>query len=276
MTDKAGIDELIASVRPHSIFHLAAYGGMPFEKDQDQVYKVNFDGTRYLYNACKKVGFDCFIHTGSSSEYGRKDKPLDENMHLEPVSDYAVAKAATTQFLLKEALLHTMPAYTVRPFSVYGPYELKTRMIPDVIQAACTGKTIAMSAPHYVRDFIYIDDMVSCLLAVEQKRPKFQFTFNAGTGIQSTIEEVVSLVGTVIGSSVSVKWGSKESRPWEPKSWVAQKDLTCSILNWKPIFSLQEGIEKTVQWFKKRKAWDEDEQAMCSMRDGNRLSEKNC
>lgn len=276
LTDFAGIQTLVETIRPHSVFHLASYGGMPFEQDQDQIYVVNFDGTRNLYNACKRVNVDCFIHTGSSSEYGCKKEPLSEGMLLEPISDYAVAKAATTQFLLKEAIVNRRAVYTVRPFSVYGPLELSTRMVPSVIQAACIQQPLAMSSPYYVRDYIYIDDMVDALLAVERMRPTAHFIFNAGTGVQSTIADVVKKVEMVVGTRLLVEWGAKEPRPWEPTSWVAQPDLASKVLDWRPTFSLQAGIEKTVKWFKNRKTWEEDGQALCALRSNDRLSTKNC
>ena len=98
------IQSLILSIKPEVIFHLASYGGLPFQQDQKQIYAVNFYGTMNLFDACKEVGFDCFINTGSSSEYGIKNAEMREDDVLEPVSDYGVSKAASTNFCLKAAL----------------------------------------------------------------------------------------------------------------------------------------------------------------------------
>ena len=103
LADHQRVTNLVTAIRPDRILHLASYGGMPYESNQQLIYDVNFYGTMNLLNACKSFGFECFINTGSSSEYGKKQTAMHEDDVLAPVSDYAVAKAAATQFCLKEA-----------------------------------------------------------------------------------------------------------------------------------------------------------------------------
>ena len=249
LTDYEAIHTLITTIRPSVIYHLASFGGMPNEKNQKTIFDVNLHGTINLINACKEVGFDCFINTGSSSEYGLKQEPLHERMVLEPVSDYAVAKAAATQFCLKEALSNKLPIYTVRPFSVYGDYEAPTRLIPTVLMNAIKKVPIALSAPHYVRDFMYIKDMVSLLITLAEQKPLGEYIFNAGTGVQSRIENVVEITKEMVQHSLSIHWGSSEPRPWEPTHWSANMMLTHRVLGWKAQYSLTQGLEASLAWF---------------------------
>ena len=79
LTQFEKIKVLIKSIKPDVIFHLAAYGGLPNQKDQKEIFDVNFSGTVNLLNACKAAGFDCFINTGSSSEYGIKNYAMNED-----------------------------------------------------------------------------------------------------------------------------------------------------------------------------------------------------
>lgn len=250
LTEFSTINTVISVIKPDIIFHLASFGGMPYETDPKSIFDVNFYGTLNLLNACKKVGFECFINTGSSSEYGKKNIPMHEDLVLEPISDYAVSKAASTQFCLKEALFNNLPIYTVRPFSVYGDAELHTRLIPTIALSLVCNEPLQLSSPRLVRDFIYIDDMLSLLHAVAEKKPKNHFIFNAGSGIQSSIQDAVNAAQLLRAVPVEVEWGKHTPRPWEPTHWVADITRSQKILGWTPRFTLTAGLEKTVIWFK--------------------------
>ncbi len=241
---------LIQTIKPEWIFHLASYGGMPDQDDQETIYYVNFDSTKNLVNACKEVGFECFINTGSSSEYGMKNVPMKEDLVLEPASDYGTAKAAATQFCLKEAIGNKLPIYTVRPFSVYGDYEATTRFVPTVLLSALQEKPLNLSSPAFVRDFIYIDDMVDIYLAITKQLPQTHFIFNAGTGTQSTLQDVVNTVQTMCDKKMIIQWNASTPRPWEPKHWKADSTLAQQVLNWHPHYNLTKGLKKSLVWFK--------------------------
>lgn len=240
---------LVHAIKPRTIFHLASYGGMPTQIDQKTIYNVNFLGTINLLNVCKEVGFDCFINTGSSSEYGRKTTELHEEMLLEPVSDYAVAKSAATQFCLKEALFNNLPIYTVRPFAVYGDYEMASRLIPTILVGGLLRRPINLSAPHFVRDYIYVQDLVDLYLSIAEKKPLNHFIFNGGTGLQSSIFDVVTKVQTFFSYNLNVVWNTQDPRPWEPTCWVADCKNSLNVLDWRAQHSLAHGLEQALAWF---------------------------
>lgn len=259
------VSRLIAMIKPTTIFHLASFGGMPDQLDQKVIFDVNFSGTVNLVNACKSVGFDCFINTGTSSEYGVKQGPMHEDDILEPVSDYAVAKAAATQFCLKEALVNKLPIYTVRPFSVYGPYEMKTRLIPTVLMSTVEHRPMQLSSPNCVRDFVYVDDVVALYMMVAQQKPIASYIFNAGSGIQSRVCDVVSTLQSIAGKPCFVEWGKHQQRPWEPKHWVASIERACGVLGWKPEYTLTQGLSASLTWFALNKTmYQEDVYVPCT------------
>ena len=255
LTDFEQIRTLVHAIKPSIIFHLAAYGGMCTQSEQKQIFDVNFYGTVNLLNACKDVGFECFINTGSSSEYGMQDEPMKETLALEPVSDYAVAKAAATQFCLKEARFNKLPIYTIRPFSVYGDYEMPKRLIPTIIVQALQGQPIQLSSPHFVRDYIYISDMVNLYLMLAEQKPNKTsdkpYIFNGGTGVQSSIQDVVTTVQKLVSKKLDVVWGASEPRPWEPKAWRADITHANTLLGWQPVFTLEDGLKVSLAWFEK-------------------------
>jgi len=250
LTNFTTITGLVQQIKPTTIFHLAAFGGMPNEQHQDMVFKVNLDATVNLLNACKQVGFDCFINTGSSSEYGKKNNAMREDDVLEPISDFGVAKAAATQFCLKEALVNQLPIYTVRPFSVYGPYELATRLIPTVITNSLINKPLNLASPTSVRDFIYVDDMTDLYLAIANKKPQEALIFNAGSGTQSTVQDVVTAIEVLEQKKLRVSWGTQVPRSWEPTHWQADVSRAKQVLGWQPRYTLETGLKTTKSWFK--------------------------
>jgi len=249
LCDYKKVQQLIEQTCPTTIFHLASYGGMPDQLDQKAIFDVNFFGTVNLFNACKNFGFDCFVNTGSSSEYGMKQGPMCEDDVLEPVSDYAVAKAAATQFCLKEALKEKLPVYTIRPFSVYGPYEMKTRLIPTVLLGALEQKELHLSSPGCVRDFVYVDDVVDMYMMVAQQKPRSEFIFNAGSGRELSVGDVVTTVQDIIQKTCLVAWGRHQKRPWEPEHWVASVERAHSVLGWRPRYTLAQGLHTSLIWF---------------------------
>ncbi|KKQ33181.1 MAG: NAD-dependent epimerase/dehydratase [candidate division TM6 bacterium GW2011_GWF2_37_49] len=250
LADFKNINSIVKSVNPDVVFHLASYGGLPLQSEQRKIFDINFYGTVNLLNACKDVGFDCFINTGSSSEYGMKDSAMHESDVVLPISDYGVSKAAATQFCVKEAIFNKLPVYTLRPFSVYGDYEMQNRLISTVLTSALTHNQINLSSESCVRDFIYVQDIVDLYLKIAAVKPARDFVFNGGTGIQSTIKDVVEVVESLIGSSLNVSWNTSLPRPWEPKNWKANIDLALNVLNWQPKYSLQRGLSQSLNWFK--------------------------
>jgi len=250
LADYKKIRLFIHSIKPHIIYHLGAFGGRPHELDRYKIYDVDFYGTINLLNSCKEVGFEFFINTGSSSEYGKMDIPMSESLLLEPISDYGVAKAAATHYCQKEALFHSLPIYTVRPFAVYGDYEMPLRLIPTIITSALQNKPLHLSAPHYVRDYIYVKDMIKIYTMLIEKQPQEHYIFNAGTGIQSTVQDVVDTVGKLLGKELTVEWGKHAPRPWEPTNWIADISRGKKVLGWSPEYTLEDGLRSSIEWFR--------------------------
>ncbi len=249
LTDFKKVNFLVNKIKPEIIFHLAAYGIAPNHLDQSLTYLINFNGTVNLLNSCKQVGFKCFVNTGSSSEYGTKDLPMKEDDCLEPVNDYGVSKAAATQFCLKESLVNDLPVYTVRLFTAFGDFEMQGRLITSILTGFLKGKEIHLSFPHFVRDFIYVDDVVDLYIKLSEKKPKKSYIFNCGTGVQTSIGEVLDVFQSLVDKKLDVKWQQLKSRPWEPKSWVANIGLAERVVGWKPKYDLKKGLKKSLEWF---------------------------
>src|SRR5712692_3415124 len=106
LRDKEALTALVAQIRPDWIFHLAAHGAYSTQTDLAQMIQTNIVSTANLLDACLSTGFDAFINTGSSSEYGFKDHAPGETEWLDPNSHYAITKATATMLCRYTALPH--------------------------------------------------------------------------------------------------------------------------------------------------------------------------
>ncbi len=238
LSDVESVRSAVAAIRPEWVFHLAAHGQYSWETDVRTMIQTNMLGTANLLQVCNEA--EAFVNTGSSSEYGLKDHPPAEDEVLDPNSTYAVTKGAAT------GLCRLAGAVTLRLYSVYGPYEHPDRLIPTLIRQGRQGRLPPLVDPDVARDFVYVDDVVEAyLLAVQSKQNGA--VYNVGTGVQTTIREVVDVVRRVFGLQAEPRWGSMPNRHWDTSCWVANSQKIRDDLGWQPAYDFDAGFKRTVE-----------------------------
>jgi len=250
LTDSGQVKKIVKKIKPQVIYHLATYGAYPFQKDPKKIFQTNVLGTLNLLNACLEVDFDIFINTGSSSEYGNKSKPMSEKDLLEPNTYYSLAKASQTLLCQHLAREDNLPIITLRLFSVYGPYEESTRLVPTLINNCLNDKDLSLAWPKTARDFIFVDDVIAAYLKATRLPKLAGHIFNIGTGQQSSLEDIVSVVVKITRAKVKQNWGAIPGRPFDTNTWLANISKAKKMLNWQPKYNLEAGLKKTVNWFK--------------------------
>ena len=250
LCDHKRVEQTIKEIKPEIIFHCAAYGTYPSQKESETIVKTDLFGTINLVNACAKTDFTRLINTGSSSEYGIKDHPMSEGDVLEPYSMYGVAKSSASIFCQHMAREHGLPIVTLRPFSVYGYYEEPSRFIPTVIVSCLQNRSPRIFSKNSVRDFVFIEDLIDAYLNASQVPSAIGQIINIGGGKQHTVAEVAEKIVELTGNQVKIIFDERETSRIEPKVWVADISKAKSLLNWKPKHDLKMGLSKTVQWFK--------------------------
>ena len=252
LTDAKTVEKLIAKIKPDIVIHLAAYGAYQrFQQDISLTIDTNLKGTINLVNACQKVGVEAFINTGTNSEYGIKNKPMKESDILEPDNLYGITKSATSQYCQMMAKKFGFPVVTMRPFAVYGPFEEKGRLIPDIIKACLANTELTLSSPKSVRDFIYIDDLIEGYLAAIKNIEKIKGEiFNLGSGKQYSIQDVVKIVKKMTKSTINPQYGTIKKVQTEPTIWMANISKAKKMLDWKPKHNIEQGLKKSIEWFK--------------------------
>ena len=253
LLDQEELKKLAHKINPSIIIHLATYSRYKDQNASHEMIEANIKGTMNLLAATKDINYNIFINTGSSSEYGIKEKPMRENDLLEPVSFYAATKASATLLCQVMAREYQKPIVTLRPFSVYGPMEEEKRFIPTIIKAVIENKPIKLTGGSQRRDFIYVQDVVDIYIrAISKGKALSGEILNTGTGIEYTNDEVVEALFKVTGKKVQIEKGAFPKRLWDTPHWVADASKAKELLDWEPKYSLEEGLKETYQWFKKK------------------------
>lgn len=254
LLEKEKVDVLIQQIKPEIIYHLATHGAYASQISEERIIATNLIGFMNLLNACKAVGFEKFINTGSSSEYGFKERAMKESDMLEaPYSCYAFTKASATLYAQYLAKKEKLPIVTLRLFSVYGDYEEPKRFIPSLILNTLQGRPTPLVSPNTTRDFIYVNDVINAYLLLSKTSFEPGEIFNIGSGEQKTIKEVVETVMQVTQSKIPVVWNSLPSRPWDTNNWQADITTIKEKVGWYPQHGLHDGITKTIEWIEKNR-----------------------
>lgn len=241
---------VIDEIRPDWVFHLATHGAYSSQNDLSQIVRTNILGTVNLVEACLKSGFEAFVNTGSSSEYGFKDHAPSEKEWLEPNSYYAVGKASATLFCRHTAQSRGVLLPTLRLYSVYGPYEEPARLMPALIVRGLRGKLPPLVNPDVARDYVYVDDICEAyLLAATRTGQEPGAVYNLGTGVQTSLGEVVSTARKLMNITAEPQWGAMPNRQWDTSVWVADHRKALDELGWRPEFTFERGLGRMHGWF---------------------------
>jgi nucleoside-diphosphate-sugar epimerase len=248
LVDAAAVRQAVARSGAGAVFHLAAHGAYESQSDARRILETNVLGSYNVLEASAAAGVAVVVNAGSSSEYGLKSEPMREAERLEPNSVYAVAKAAQTHLASLVARRGSTAVVTFRLFSVYGPWEQPTRLMPTVIRRARAGLPLEMVSPDTAHDFVYVDDVLDAMVDVGRLRAVSGEVFNLGSGVQSTLRDVVAAVQAAVGDRSEVRWGAMPARRWDTDRWQADVTKAREVLGWSPRHSLREGVARMAAW----------------------------
>jgi len=249
LSDAAAVTRVVRDVAPRWVFHIAARGAYSWQRRDDEIVRANVVGTLNVLSAAADVGFDAFVCAGSSSEYGPKPRPATETDEPSPRTTYALTKAFSTQYCQLVARDRSLPVRVLRLYSVYGPYEDPRRLMPRLLVSASHGTLPPLVSPKASHDFVYVDDVFEAFVAAARATDiEPGAVFNIGSGAQTPLESLVSLVRATFGVDAAPRWGSMPDRPWDTDVWCADVDKAARELAWEPRTSLRDGLLRFATW----------------------------
>ena len=205
----------------------------------------NFLSTVNLLTACTEVGCDRVVLAGSLEE-----PDLDRDT-ISLSSPYAAAKWASSAYAGMFHELYQTPVVIAKIFMVYGAEQNLRFLIPYVISSLLSGESPQVSSGKRPVDWIYIDDLMSGLLAIASAPAIEGQTIDLGSGTLTTVREVVERLGNWIDRQIQPAFGAIPDRPME-RVRVADTTNAYAKLGWKAATSLEEGLKLTVDWYRNR------------------------
>lgn len=245
-------NDLLERLKPRTVFNCVGYGGYSFEAESDLIYETNFNLTAKLLRRLGTLDVTCYVHSGSSSEYGDAAAGPKEVDLPQPNSEYAVSKVACANLLRLFGKKRSFPCANLRLFSVYGPYEDASRLIPTLVRSGLAGKFPPFVDGAISRDFVYVDDVCEAYVdtALNLREPFFGDSFNIGGGHKTTIAEVAKAAAELFSISGQPVYGAMERRRWDIVDWFSDQRKTAEVLRWTARTGFGEGLRKTADWFR--------------------------
>lgn len=230
------------------LFHLAAYGVVPGDRDADTMLEINVAATGALVDAAATCGARGIVYTGSCAEYAAGDGPLQENASLTTTNVYGASKASGGIWGTALAARANIAFCWVRLFGVYGPGEAAYRLIPYIIARLRRGEVVDLTPGAQLRDFMYIDDVVTALIhAADLAQKDIPGPFNLCTGSGVAIRDVAIAVATAVERPQALlAFGARPYRTDEAMSIIGSSERFQTASGFVPSIGLDEGIRRMV------------------------------
>jgi nucleoside-diphosphate-sugar epimerase/glycosyltransferase involved in cell wall biosynthesis len=247
----ADLEAMLDLIRPRTIFNVISYGSYSFESDPGLIYETNFNLTARIMHRLDPQQVSCYVHSGSSSEYGDNSAGPAETVLPAPNSDYAVSKVACANLIRYFGAKKHLPCANLRLYSVYGPLEDPSRLIPTIIREGVEGRYPVFVDRNISRDFVYIDDVVAAFVctALNLREGDYGESFNIGTGRKTEIVELASVAGELFGIAEAPRFATMPNRSWDVGEWYANPEKAERRLGWRAGTTLREGLNKTWAWY---------------------------
>jgi nucleoside-diphosphate-sugar epimerase len=244
LSDSAATDQLIRTVRPDYVFHLASHvWGAPDLKHLLPAFHSNLQTSVNLFHSLAVAGCKRVITTGSLVE---PDPGSKQNI---PNSPYSAAKWASASYARMCHALYDLPVAIARVFMVYGPAQQdEGKLVPYVIRCLQSGETPRFSSGRHVYDWVFVDDVVDGFLKIATADNIGGQSVDLGTGLQTTTIELVDTLFELMNAPDRPQYGVLPDRPLEPVR-VADVRMAQAQIGFRSQVSLREGLQRTIDWY---------------------------
>jgi CDP-glucose 4,6-dehydratase len=246
--DLALIERVLAEYEIDTIFHLAAQTQVSTAiVNPLTTFETNIMGTWNVLEAARRQKVGRVIFASSDKCYGRSPPPYDENTVMATDRPYESSKACADILAHTYESTYGMSIATTRCVNLYGPGHLNfSTLMAGTIRRLINGERPIVKGNNMARDWLYVDDVIDAYLALAESKTTGYFCF--GTGKATSVLDVVNKLITIMGSDLTPsceidRIGEIESQ-WSTYA-RAEKEL-----GWKPKHSLDDGLKKTVEWYR--------------------------
>ncbi len=237
------------------VLHQAAIPSVPRSvKDPLTSNRANVDGTLNVLLASRDAGVKRLVFAASSSAYGDTPTlPKHEKMPTNPLSPYALQKVIGEEYLRMFTRLYGLETVAIRYFNVFGPRQDPTSPYSGVISVFATALLEHRSPTIFgdgtqTRDFTYVANVVDGVLRACEAPGASGEVINVATGGRISLNQLFEEMRKVIGGTVSPIYA--EGRKGDVRDSQADITKARELLGYEPIVSFEEGLKKTVDWYR--------------------------
>jgi len=241
--------------------HLAALIAIPYSYEAPQSYvATNVTGTLNVLEAARAHGLFRVVHTSTSEVYGTAlATPMPESHPLQGQSPYSASKIGADMMAEAFARSFDLPVVILRPFNTFGPRQSERAVISSTIRQAidpaCPAIRMGDLSPE--RDFTFVKDTARAFLAVGiADGLAYGTAYNGGTGRAVTIGQTAEIIQRLSGTNKAIETEAARIRPAnsEVRALLADNTRIREAAGWQPEHSLEDGISKTIDWWRSRMA----------------------
>ena len=266
LENKSLLLELFEKYQPNIVINLAAQAGVRYSLESPESYiSANLVGFSNILECCRVTKIKHLIYASSSSVYGANSKiPFSENdMVDKPISLYAATKKSNELMAHSYSHLYNFPSTGLRLFTIYGPWG-RPDMAPMIFtKAIIERKPLKIfNQGNMSRDFTFIDDAVEYIIRLINKIPRKNSEtkddkenliapariVNIANGNKVNICEFISLIEKELNIKAIKVF--EDMQKGDVRITSANKELIESLTNYKPLYPMQEGIKKFINWYK--------------------------
>ncbi len=252
-----GVRDALKNFAPGAIINLAARAGVRASmKDPFIYFRSNLTGTLNLLEAAKELDIKKFILSSTSSVYAGEEMPFNEGLAVNrPISPYAASKKSAEAVCYTYHYLYGIDVTVFRYFTVYGPAGRPDMSVFRFIRQIDEGVPLTLFGDgSQKRDFTYVEDIAEG--TVRGLNLKGFNTVNLGGNSPYSINELILLIEKELGKKAAIDY--KPFQKTDVFATWADIENAKKLLGWKPATTLEEGIKKTVEWYKENKDWAKD------------------
>lgn len=220
--------------------------------NKKQTFKSHYIGCKNLAALFLNSPIKKFVQIGSSVEYGKTKSPQKENRFnkQKTYSIYASSKLLSTKLLLKLYKKFKFPVIIARLYLVYGPNQEANRVVPTTILNALNNKKFNCSDGTQFRDFTHINDVIDAIIKILLKKNLNGEIINIGQGKSVKIKNVINNICKFVGKGEPL-FGKIKLRKDEIINLYPSINKAFRLLNWQPKINLEDGLKKTISFYKK-------------------------
>lgn len=250
LLDSAATSDLLKRIQPTHLLHLAWYaipGKFWTASENLDWLKASIHLLQcFAENNGKRV-----VMAGTCAEYDWSHPICDEKTTpLKPATLYGSCKNALHQILESYSKKMTLSYAWGRVFFLHGPHEYPERVVPYVITSLLNRKIANCSHGQQIRDFMHVEDTANAFVTLLDS--DLQGPINIASGNEVTLKEIIQKIAIHLSGTELVQFGAFTQSPNDPPRIAANISRLSQELNWKPKYTLEQGLQHTINWWKQQ------------------------